>query len=786
MSKKNKQRQNIGGGSPSTPRVETGPALAAIEQTATSLGIEKPDWNAQLFIDLHAALPLEKQSQFQAYLTRFAELGKQVKAAIDEYKERQKQADLALAETVRLTEDLKKQSEAVDKKSRDFEATKETLSTKESELLTQERDLEIRELNAKSGFIQQNRDALELLRSEIARLEKERLELHATLERDRQTAFDRLQQEQKVVRGEQQERTRLLDERDSALTALQEELAGQRRRLDIDKRSREQLEEFVRKQLSADYAAEIQAKDTEIAKVKERSRRLGEQLDTANARIDEFATLAEQLGGKAPTELVKAHESLRRELHAKEMRIVELEEARSRDDYDSIRAERDRLVEENRAMRPELEELRQRNHAVKIGVLEKEQWAQEKRVLEKNKQLLSTLIDDLETRLDSLTNAQQAQSAFPELSRMDTESKFTTPAAVEPVGDLKAFTEGLQQRIAVSQPDNPLYFRLEDLQLLVGGLAMSQLHILQGISGTGKTSLAKALAYAVGGECTDIAVQAGWRDRGDLLGHYNAFEKRYYEKDCLQALYRAQTPFAEDRVNIILLDELNLSRPEQYFADFLSALEKDPRHRRIPLMESAPQKHPLKLENGREIVVTENVWFIGTANQDETTNELADKTHDRAFVMELPRHEMSFKIKEKIPQVKYSFSALKKAFRDAQVRDKVELQKALRFIGKSDLTKELEERFGIGWGNRFERQALKFLPVVKAAGGKFEDALDHLLASRLFRSGKVTGRYDIKAEDLDVIEKALLKTLEGVFPGIVPDRCLHALEEDRKRLERRG
>jgi hypothetical protein len=50
----------------------------------------------------------------------------------------------------------------------------------------------------------------------------------------------------------------------------------------------------------------------------------------------------------------------------------------------------------------------------------------------------------------------------------------------------------------------------------------------------------------------------------------------------------------------------------------------------------------------------------------------------------------------------------------------------------------------------------------------------------------VTGRYDIKAEDLDVIEKALLKTLEGVFPGIVPDRCLHALEEDRKRLERRG
>ncbi|MBN0287701.1 AAA family ATPase, partial [Pseudomonas aeruginosa] len=96
----------------------------------------------------------------------------------------------------------------------------------------------------------------------------------------------------------------------------------------------------------------------------------------------------------------------------------------------------------------------------------------------------------------------------------------------------------------------------------------------QGISGTGKTSLAKAFAKAMGGFCTDIAVQAGWRDRDDLLGHYNAFERRFYEKDCLQALYRAQTPRWRDTCNVILLDEMNLSRPEQYFAEFLSALEK--------------------------------------------------------------------------------------------------------------------------------------------------------------------------------------------------------------------
>ena len=75
---------------------------------------------------------------------------------------------------------------------------------------------------------------------------------------------------------------------------------------------------------------------------------------------------------------------------------------------------------------------------------------------------------------------------------------------------------------------------------------MSQLHILQGISGTGKTSLATAFAKAVGGVCTTIPVQAGWRDRADLLGHYNAFEKRYYERNTLQAIYRAQTEAYDD------------------------------------------------------------------------------------------------------------------------------------------------------------------------------------------------------------------------------------------------
>jgi hypothetical protein len=111
---------------------------------------------------------------------------------------------------------------------------------------------------------------------------------------------------------------------------------------------------------------------------------------------------------------------------------------------------------------------------------------------------------------------------------------------------------------------------------------------------------------------------------------------------------------------------MNLSRPEQYFAEFLSALEKnDPRDRLISLSESQLPNAPALLVEGRRIRVPHNVWFVGTANHDETTNEFADKTYDRAHVMTLPRHEAGFKIEPK-PKASFSYGSLMERF-DAAV-----------------------------------------------------------------------------------------------------------------------
>lgn len=155
--------------------------------------------------------------------------------------------------------------------------------------------------------------------------------------------------------------------------------------------------------------------------------------------------------------------------------------------------------------------------------------------------------------------------------------------------------------------------------------------------------------------------------------------------------------------------------------------------------------------------------------------ELRSRHKDQQFV---PRKHLG--------QANYSFQSLTAAFAKAHTAYRKEVQDILAYLGQSQLTQVLEARFGQGWGNRLERQAMQFLPVVKSAGGTFELALDHLLATRMFRAGKVTGRYDIETGDLRAVEQALVDTWAGMARAGVPERCLLAIERDIKRRERGG
>ena len=158
--------------------------------------------------------------------------------------------------------------------------------------------------------------------------------------------------------------------------------------------------------------------------------------------------------------------------------------------------------------------------------------------------------------------------------------------------------------------------------------------VLTGLSGTGKTQLAIEYAKALTGEGEEsngrirtIAVQPGWYDPTPLLGYVNPLgEDRYTASEFLRLLIRANkdpsTPY------VCVLDEMNLSHPEQYLAPILSAMELE--HGEIDLHGGDADEYGVP----RSIPYPDNLVLIGTVNMDETTMGISDKVLDRAFTLE--------------------------------------------------------------------------------------------------------------------------------------------------------
>ena len=299
---------------------------------------------------------------------------------------------------------------------------------------------------------------------------------------------------------------------------------------------------------------------------------------------------------------------------------------------------------------------------------------------------------------------------------------------------------------------------------------------MQGISGTGKTSLPMAFAGSVGGDIEIVEVQAGWRDRQDLVGYYNAFHRHYYATNFLQALYRAGTPANRDRIFMMVLDEVNLSRPEQFFADFLSALEQPVANRRLTLVNDPVSSAPKLMVAGRHLPIPPNVWFVGTANHDESTVQFADKTYDRAHVMEMPRatEAAQFKVVPRARRNPISFEQLEEAFDAAGQARAKEVKKAVKWLREVPFADTLEKRFRVGWGNRLEQQMSRYLPVVVEAGGSIGEAVDHLLETKVLR--KLKDRHDVRATALEELNESLLDSWSKLDKSSIPERCNALIE----------
>ncbi len=258
-----------------------------------------------------------------------------------------------------------------------------------------------------------------------------------------------------------------------------------------------------------------------------------------------------------------------------------------------------------------------------------------------------------------------------------------------------------------------LSYKEEDIAQFIAGLGSSKLSILQGMSGTGKTSLPKIFSEAILGTCDIVEVESSWKDKNELIGYYNEFSSKFTPKKFTQALYRAK--FRPETISFIVLDEMNLSRIEYYFSDFLSLMENEEDKREINLLnvqlkvtKDGENNEYKQLVDGHTLKIPANVWFIGTANRDESTFEISDKVYDRAMTMNFNKRASKVKnFDEPISQrflTYYQFSNLLAKAKETYKFD----------CESSEIVKEVEKivaPFNISFGNRIMNQIESFVSI---------------------------------------------------------------------------
>ena len=271
-----------------------------------------------------------------------------------------------------------------------------------------------------------------------------------------------------------------------------------------------------------------------------------------------------------------------------------------------------------------------------------------------------------------------------------------------------------------------LYYDISDIRRFVAGMAVSHILILQGMSGTGKTSLAHAFGSFVDNPSTIIPVQPMWKERTDLVGYYNEFTKKFNETLLLEKMYEAN--YSED-MYITVLDELNIARVEYYFAEFLSLLElPNPDERYLDVVSDKWENDPAQLKDGR-IKLPENMWFIGTANNDDSTFAISDKVYDRAMILNLDTKSERF-VAPKTPNIRISYVKFNQLVKEAIDEFSVSVRNRKRI---EELDKYLIEHFHITFGNRIMKQINQYIPVYIACGGEELDALDDILSKKVMR-----------------------------------------------------
>ena len=294
-----------------------------------------------------------------------------------------------------------------------------------------------------------------------------------------------------------------------------------------------------------------------------------------------------------------------------------------------------------------------------------------------------------------------------------------------------------------------LYYSPEVIREFFAAMGTGHLIILEGISGTGKTSLPYCMGRFLKHTTAICPVQPSWRDRSELLGYYNDFTKKFTETEFLRACYEAT--YRND-ISIVVLDEMNLARIEYYFAEFLSIMEMpDPNEWIVDVIASSQEDDPKHIIGGK-LLIPQNIWFVGTANNDDSTFTITDKVYDRAVSLFFDNKAQPFDAPY-TEGISIPAEYLHELFAKAIEENPVSEESIAKF---SELDEFVIEHFKLAFGNRIMKQLYSFVPSYIACGGTELEAYDFIFKTKVLKKFEVLS-VGILKEELVALDEELTK-----------------------------
>lgn len=491
--------------------------------------------------------------------------------------------------------------------------------------------------------------------------------------------------------------------------------------------------------------AEVERLRKSYDMVVEHSRRLNEEKSALQGRIDHTAQL-ESENGILKQELERRDEVMKMYLQS-EVEWARLEQLK--DDYDSMSKRTAALDELNKGLQAEVERAREEAMTYR-------QQAERVTTAEHKSAFYEIRLRSLEAELQRLQKKEK--DAIADESRMfesfqvliENSAKTASNLAKYP-GDIVAV-----ERILSAAKQGNYEFSSPMIHGFLAAMRSTRFIILKGLSGTGKTSLPKIVAHALGGVCETIAVQPNWKSKTDLIGFYNHFNDRFMATQFTEELFKAQLPENRDKFYFIVLDEMNLARVEYYFSDFNSKLELEQSKQIVELFDTLGRTSGDLADyiiDGNKLRIPPNVFFIGTINEDESTYTLSDKIYDRAQVLDF-QAALSNKVGdmeriEVMPSV--SFSEFKALNEQIQAQDVTHMFRPI-----NEVLKILSEQLYLEIGNRPRRHMRSFLQTYAMNNWNAKEAINLQIVSKIVP--KIMPSYD---EEFELAMDAIIRIADA-------------------------